>query len=56
MQQPDRVHFEKAMYEEVKAMFDNEIWTKVSKQSMFTYYDGLRKAGKYIKWHQIMMI
>ena len=56
MQQPDRVQFEKAMHEEIKAMFDNDIWTKVSKQSIFTYYDSLRKAGKDIKRHQIMMI
>ena len=44
------------MHEEIKGMFDNDIWTKVSKQSIFTYYDSLRKAGKDIKRHQIMMI
>ena len=46
MQQPDRIQFEKAMHEEVKEMFDNDIWTKVSKQSMFTYYDSLRRQEK----------
>ena len=56
MQQPDRVQFANAIHEEIKAIFDNDIWAKVSKQSMFTYYDSLRKAGKDIKRHQIMMI
>ena len=56
LQRPDRVQFEKVMYEEITAMFVNDIWTKVSKQSIFTYYDGLRKTGKEIKRHQIMII
>ena len=56
MQQPDNVQFEKAIYEKVKWMFNNETWIKVSKRSMFTYYDGLRKEVKDIKTHHIMMI
>ena len=56
MQQPDRAQFEKLMHEEIKAMFENNIWTKVSRQAMFTYYNGLQKAGKDIMIHYIIMI
>ena len=56
MQQPDRKHFEQAMFEEVKAMFDNTIWEKVSKESMYQYYNDLRKSGQDIKRQQIIMI
>ena len=52
---PDRVHFEKVVHDEVKAMFDNDIWVKARKQSIFTYYDGMQKARHDIK-NKIMMI
>ena len=56
IQQPDRKHFEQAMFEEVKAMFDNAIWEKVSRESMYQYYNDLRKSGQDIKRQQIIMI
>ena len=56
MEQPDRKQFEMAMYEEVKAMFDNQIWEKVPKTSMHNYYNDLRRKGCDIKRQQIMMI
>ena len=43
MKQPDRKEFEKAMHAEVQAMFENEIWEKVSRKSMDSYYHLLRK-------------
>lgn len=43
-QQQDIAQFEKIIHVEKKTIFDNAIWTKVSKQLMFTYYDGLPKA------------
>ena len=56
MEQPDRKQFEMAMYEEVKAMFDNQIWEKVPKTSMYKYYNDLRRKGCDVKRQQIMMI
>ena len=38
LQQPNRTHFEQAMREEVQAMFDNNIWGKVSGKFMREYY------------------
>ena len=35
MKQPDREHFEEAMRKEIQDLFDNEIWEKVSRQSMY---------------------
>ena len=31
--QPDKDQFEMAMYKEVQSMFDNDIWTKVTRTS-----------------------
>ena len=56
MQQPDIKHFEQAMFKEVKAMFDNKIWEKVLRESMYQYYNNLRKSGQDIKRQQIIMI
>ena len=44
------------MHEEVTAMFKNEIWERVSKSSMYDYYNTMRKRGCDIKRQQIMMI
>ena len=35
MQQLDRVHFERAIHEEVKAMSDNNIWVAERKSVMY---------------------
>ena len=35
------------MYKEVKSMCNSNIWTKDSRQSVFTSYDGLHKAKIY---------
>ena len=56
MKQPDRKEFEKAMHAEVQAMFENEIWEKVSRKSMDSYYHSLQKIGSNTKRKQIMMI
>ena len=56
LQQPDRKHFEQAMYEEVTAMFKDSIWERVSKSSMYDYYNIMRKRGFDIKRQQMMMI
>ena len=53
-QQPDRHYFEEVMREEVKAMFDNEIWEQVSCQ--YNYYIDLRNDGQDVKRERIMMI
>ena len=49
IQQPDKNYFENAMHEEFSAMFTNDIWEKVSKRLMYSYYNELRKSGKGVK-------
>ena len=56
LKQPDRVQFEAAMYKEVKSMFDNDIWTKVTRTSMLRFYEKELKAGKDITRKQLVMI
>ena len=56
MQHPDRVHFEKAMYEEVKAMFEHKIWEKNSNIMMYNYYNEIRIQCRDLKRQQIMII
>ena len=56
LKQPDRVQFEAAMFKEVKSMFDNDIWTKVTRTSMLRFYEKELKAGKDIKRKQLIMI
>eukprot|EP00957_Ditylum_brightwellii_P070994 5395653-Ditylum_brightwellii.AAC.1 len=56
MQQPDRKDFEAAMLIEVKHMFDNKVWKKVTRKEMENYYKQLRKQGINIKRKQLMLI
>ena len=56
MQYPDRAHSEKDFFEEVKAMFVNNIWFKVYRKIMYQYYDSVRKSEYDIKRHCIMII
>ena len=56
LKQKDRKEFEKAMRAEVEAMFENDIWTKVSRKSMNDYYTSLRRNGQDLKRKHIMMI
>ena len=48
LKQPDRVQFETAMFKDVKSMFDNDIWTKVTRTSMLSFYERELKIGKDI--------
>eukprot|EP00957_Ditylum_brightwellii_P171525 13058082-Ditylum_brightwellii.AAC.1 len=56
MKQPDRVDFEKAMYKEVKHMFDNKVWEKVPQKEMIDYYKSLKRQGIDVKRKQLMLI
>ena len=56
LKQPDKDQFEIAMYKEVQSMFDNDIWTKVTRTSMLRHYDQELKSGKDIKRKQLLMI
>ena len=56
LEHSDRKYFENAIHEEVKAMLSNKIWEKVSKKFMYSYYNDLRRLGKYVKIQHIMMI
>ena len=53
MKQPDREHFETAMYKEVKSIFDNDVWIKVTRASMLLFYEQILKSGKDIKRRQL---
>ena len=56
LKQPDKDQFEIAMYKEVQSMFDNDIWTKVTRTSMLRHYDQELKSDKDIKRKQVLMI
>ena len=56
LQQPDRKKIEKAIYEELKAIFDNQIQEKVSRTSIHNYYNDMRRKGCDIKRQHIMML
>ena len=56
LKQPDRNQFETSMYKEVKSIFDNDIWTKVTRTSMLRFYEQKLKSGKDIKRKQLLMI
>ena len=49
MKQPDRYKFKTAMYKEMKLMFDNDIWKKVTRTSMLRFYGQQLNLGKDIK-------
>ena len=44
------------MYKGVQSMFDNDIWTKVTRTSILRHYDQELKSGKDIKRKQLLMI
>ena len=56
MKQPAKILFEIAMHKEVKSMFDNDIWMKVTRISMLHFYEQQLKSGKDIKRRQLLMI
>ena len=56
LKQPDKDQFEIAMYKEVQSMFDNDIWTKVTRTSLLRQYDQELKSGKDIKRRQLLII
>ena len=47
--QPDRPHFEQAMFEEVRAIFDNEIWEVVHRSEMLKHCKKLESEGKEVQ-------
>ena len=56
LKEPDKGEFINAMGEEVKAMFDNEIWEKVPRKEMLEYYSDLQKKGIDAKRKMLMLI
>jgi hypothetical protein len=42
MRQPDRDDFKAAMHKEVKHMFNNQEWEKVSRTEMLEYYRNIQ--------------
>ena len=54
--QQDRVHLERVMRKEVKAIFGDKIWVKEREQMMFKYYDSLKRAENDSVTQQIMTI
>ena len=53
---PDVLHFEKAMFEEVRAMFNNEIWEVVHRSEKLKCHKKLESKGKEAQRKQIMHI
>ena len=51
--QPDRNKFETEIHKEVKSIFDNDIWTRVSRTLMLRFYGQQLKSGKDIKRKQL---
>ena len=54
--QDDKKEFEKAMFKEVQAMFDNKIWENIPRSEMKAYYSNLRVRGADVKREQLMLI
>ena len=54
--QDNRKEFEKAMFKEVQAMFDNKIWENVPRSEMKAHYNKLLAQGVDVKRKQIMLI
>eukprot|EP00957_Ditylum_brightwellii_P118262 9019852-Ditylum_brightwellii.AAC.1 len=56
LQQPGRADFIKAMYKEVKHIFDNDVWEKVPRNEMHAYYKDLRRQCIKVERQQLMLI
>eukprot|EP00957_Ditylum_brightwellii_P065801 4991241-Ditylum_brightwellii.AAC.1 len=56
MNQTERKDFEDAMHDEVKHMFDNNVWEKVARYEMIVYYRDLERQGINVKRKQLMLI
>ena len=44
------------MHEEVRAMITNKIWEKVSKKSMYSYYNEIRQGCKETTYNDDVVI
>eukprot|EP00957_Ditylum_brightwellii_P167191 12727319-Ditylum_brightwellii.AAC.1 len=49
MRQPNRTDFEADMCNEVKHMFDNQVWNKVTRIEILEYYRNLQRQGVDMK-------
>lgn len=47
--QDNKKEFEKAMFKEVQAMFDNKIWENIPRSEIKAYYNKLRSQGINVK-------
>ena len=47
--QDNKKEFEKVMFKEVQAMFDNKIWENIPRLEIKAYYNKLRSQGINVK-------